>query len=360
MDGNNHNGQCYCWPYSLGPFSCCGSGVKIPSWQIATMQATAAANGGSTTWRNFPDVAMLAANIEIFYQGAATAQGGGGTSAATPLWAGFIALVNQRIRLINPSAPLAGFLNRTLYDIGLTSGLADDLYTLCFNDIVGGSNANGFGAGFKAVAGYDLCTGLGTPKVGLIYQLSSPKPLTKDQPLDIVTFVIGTGHDNLRGNGGFGSGCKGTGCTADILFPGFDLTTGRGVMTVTIKQKNTDEEFADNSIYGPVDFPIKNDNAGNPIPLPMPSQGLAGVRLNIQQGDYVAPCGADNWDVASLSVSLFDPVNGPASAVCQLKLIGTATLQDNHTGLVRLSDSAGSSGVGPTSPIFKTGPGSGC
>ena len=65
MDGNNKNGQCYCWPYSLGPFSCCGSGVPIPPWQLATMQATAAVNGGSTAWRNFPDVAMLAANIEI-------------------------------------------------------------------------------------------------------------------------------------------------------------------------------------------------------------------------------------------------------------------------------------------------------
>ena len=43
--------------------------------------------------------------------------------------------------------------------------------------------------------GYDLCTGLGTPKVGLIYQISSPKPLTKNQPLDMVTFVIGTGED---------------------------------------------------------------------------------------------------------------------------------------------------------------------
>jgi hypothetical protein len=155
--------------------------------------------------------------------------------------------VNQRIKSINPSAGTAGFLNPTLYDIGLTTGLADDLYELCFNDIVGGNNSHGYGPGFSCVPGYDLCTGLGTPKPGLIYQLSSPHPTTKDQPLDLIRFVIGTGEDNLRGNGGVGSGCKGTGCTVDILFPGYDLTTGVGVKTVTLKPKGTSEEWANNS-----------------------------------------------------------------------------------------------------------------
>jgi hypothetical protein len=61
MDGNNKNGNCYCWPYSLGPFSCCGSGVAIPDWQVGIMAITAAENAGSTIWRNYPDVAMVAA-----------------------------------------------------------------------------------------------------------------------------------------------------------------------------------------------------------------------------------------------------------------------------------------------------------
>jgi hypothetical protein len=76
MNGDNKNGNCYCWPYSLGPFSCCGSGVAIPDWQVGIMAISAGANGGSTVWRNYPDVAMLANNIEIFYNGNPTTAGG--------------------------------------------------------------------------------------------------------------------------------------------------------------------------------------------------------------------------------------------------------------------------------------------
>jgi hypothetical protein len=75
---------------------------------------------------------------------------------------------------------LAGFLNPTLYDIGLTRGSANDLYTVCFNDVADGiGNFNGFGLGYNSVPGYDLCTGLGTPKVRLIYQISSPPRLRR-------------------------------------------------------------------------------------------------------------------------------------------------------------------------------------
>ena len=56
MNGNNKDGSCWCWPY---PF-CCGSGVSIPDYQKDIMQRSSSTNGGSTTWRNYPDVAMLA------------------------------------------------------------------------------------------------------------------------------------------------------------------------------------------------------------------------------------------------------------------------------------------------------------
>jgi len=354
MDGNNYNQQCYCWPWPL----CCGSGVDIPSWQIGIMQTSAAGNGGSTRWRNFPDVAMAATNLEIVYNG--QTQGSGGTSAAAPLWAGYIALVNQRIKSIDPAAGLVGFANTTFYDIGLTRGLADDLYKLCFNDIADNvGNFNGFGPGYNAVAGYDLCTGLGSPQPALIYQLSSPTPLAKNQPLDLIRIVIGTGGDNLRGNGGFGSGCSGTGCTADIFFPGYDEATGVGVKTVTIKPTGTSQEFANNTTSPPFDFALDKDNAGNPLPAVTPSQGIVGIRLNIQQ-DYEFPCTADNWNITTLSVDLFNPPYSAATAVCQLRLVGTQELQSGGTGLIRLSESAGSSGSGPSTPIYLTGPGSGC
>jgi Pro-kumamolisin, activation domain len=356
MDGNNLNGQCYCWP---NPF-CCGSGVQIPGYQVAIMQATAADNGGSNTWRNYPDVAMVAANLEIFYNGSpGTAWG---TSAAAPLWAGFIALVNQLIKESDPSAGLAGFLNPTLYDIGLTRGTSVDLYAACFNDIADGvSNANGFpgfpfnppaGVGFKSVPGYDLCTGLGSPKPALITQLGSPTPA--DAVFRVIRFIIGTGDADLRGNGGFGTGCKGSGCTADVFWP------GGGMSTFTLKPIDTDDSWNNWTSTGPIDFPIPaTDSSGNPVPVLNESQGIVGVRINQQQGNYSAPCGPNNWDIASLSVSLVAPTL-VIKPLCQLNLVGTSQLQDGSTGLVRLSNTPGSSGNGPSSPIYTTGAGSGC
>jgi hypothetical protein len=303
------------------------------------MALTAGANGGSVTWRNYPDVAMVAANIEIFYNGGVT--GSGGTSASAPLWAGYAALINQRIKQIDPSAGLAGFLNPTLYDIGLTRGSVNDLYTVCFNDIAdNATNANGFGAGFKAVAGYDLCTGLGSPKVGLIYQISSPTPLTPNQPLALIRFVIKTGDDDL------GGGLHGSDATADVIL--MDGTS----FTVTLRHRS--EPNWDNWSTHTIDFQIPSTVSSPPTQ----SRGIAGVRINLVQNN--PDISADNWDIAELAVSLFNPPFTPATSVCQLNLIGTATLQDGSTGLVRLSKNADSSGNGPSSPVFSTGPGSGC
>ena len=126
----------------------------IPSWQ--TNVATAA-NHGSTTFRNVPDVALTADNIFVVYGGGNWGSFGG-TSAATPLWAGFMALVNEQANA-NGRPPL-GFLNPTLYALAQGTN-----YPNLFHDITTGNN---FWPGspnlFPAAPGYDLCTGLGTPK----------------------------------------------------------------------------------------------------------------------------------------------------------------------------------------------------
>jgi hypothetical protein len=336
MDGNNRNQQCYCWPWP----NCCGSGVGIPDCQIGIMAISAGANGGSTEWRNYPDVAMLADNIEIFYAG--KSQGQAGTSAAAPLWAGFAALVNQRIKQLDPNAGLAGFLNPTLYDIGLTRGSDNDLHQVCFNDIAdNGNNFNGFGQlGFNSVPGYDLCTGLGSPRVGLIYQLSSPTPLTSNQPLALIRFVIKTGKDDV------GGGLHGSDQTADVL-----LQDGTS-FTVTLRHRT--EPNWDSWSTHTVDFQIPS----TVVPPLTQSHGIAGVRINLVQDN--PDWSADNWDIASLAVSLFNPPFSPATSVCQLNLVGTAILQDGSTGLIRLSKHADSKGSGPSSPVYNTGPGSGC
>lgn len=74
----------------------------------------------------------------------------GGTSAVAPLWAGLLALINQKL-----GQPV-GFLNPLLYGPLAAPGV--------FHDIVSGNNdMNGNLGGYKARKGWDACTGLGTP-----------------------------------------------------------------------------------------------------------------------------------------------------------------------------------------------------
>ena len=63
--------------------------VPIPSEQVWI----AGVNGASSSNRNVPDVSAMSNDINIFFNGASTNVGG--TSLATPLWAGYMALVNE-------------------------------------------------------------------------------------------------------------------------------------------------------------------------------------------------------------------------------------------------------------------------
>ena len=132
------------WSGSGGGIS---SVYPIPSYQQGFSMA---ASGGSTTMRNIPDVAMVAAvQIYLIYNNGEPVAVGG-TSAAAPLWAGFVALANQQAAA--SSNPPVGFLNPLLYAIGNSGNYSEDL-----SDIRLGSN------GYPAVAGFDLATGWGSP-----------------------------------------------------------------------------------------------------------------------------------------------------------------------------------------------------
>jgi hypothetical protein len=145
-----------------------GGGISItfpiPVWQQGISMT---ANQGSTTMRNVPDVSMVADNVWFYYGGEGSAVGG--TSVASPLWAGLTALVNQQAAT-NGHASL-GFANPALYAIGKGAS-----YASCFHDITTGNNTTPSSPHeFYAVAGYDLCTGWGTPNGNdLIQALLSP------------------------------------------------------------------------------------------------------------------------------------------------------------------------------------------
>ena len=121
--------------------------------------------------RNTPDVALTADRVYVRVDG--SDQYVGGTSCAAPLWAGFMALVNQQA-VVSGKSPV-GFINPAVYAIGSGAG-----YTSAFHDIIKGNNTNSSSpTKFQAESGYDLCTGWGTPAgQGLINALVNPDALS--------------------------------------------------------------------------------------------------------------------------------------------------------------------------------------
>jgi kumamolisin len=77
----------------------------------------------------------------------------GGTSAVAPLWAGLIALLNQKLASLGK--PPLGFCNPVLYNSVSHAGALNDIVT-------GNNDIEGIGK-YKAKKGWDPCTGLGTP-----------------------------------------------------------------------------------------------------------------------------------------------------------------------------------------------------
>jgi kumamolisin len=124
-----------------------GGGVsdffRMPSYQ-AKAHIPANPNMPTFSGRGVPDVAGDAAQstgYRVLVDGRSLTFGG--TSAVAPLWAGLVALLNQAL------GRSVGFLNPMLYR-GMSAG--------ALQDIIGGNNGR-----FSAVAGWDACTGLGSP-----------------------------------------------------------------------------------------------------------------------------------------------------------------------------------------------------
>jgi kumamolisin len=147
------------WSDSGGGIS--PDGIPIPAWQQLSGVINSS-NKGSTTLRNGPDVSANA-NFTFYTcsdQTTCLANEYGGTSFAAPMWAAYIALVNQQ--LAANGEPTIGFINPTIYAQNVTSS-----YGAEFHDITSGTSGS-----YSAVAGYDLVTGWGSPNTGLINALA--------------------------------------------------------------------------------------------------------------------------------------------------------------------------------------------
>jgi len=124
-----------------------GGGVSetfpLPAFQ-ATANVPVSVNPSHFKGRGVPDVSGDAdpeTGYQIYVDGRSAVFGG--TSAVAPLWAALIALMNQQ------RGTPAGFLNAALYTAAAEKAL---------HDITSGNNG-----AYTAHAGWDACTGLGSP-----------------------------------------------------------------------------------------------------------------------------------------------------------------------------------------------------
>ncbi|GLQ90754.1 S53 family peptidase [Dyella flagellata] len=139
--------------------------IAIPSWQKITGVINTN-NKGSKIYRNGPDVSANA-NFTFYVcadQTTCTANSYGGTSFAAPMWAGFVALINQQ--RVADSKKRIGNFNAAVYPENEAGGKLTTTYATDFHDITSGKSGS-----FSSVVGYDLVTGWGSPKAGLITTL---------------------------------------------------------------------------------------------------------------------------------------------------------------------------------------------
>lgn len=131
-----------------------GGGISdvfpLPSWQSGA-GVPPSVNAGHNTGRGVPDVAGDAdpnTGFQVLSDGQQEVVGG--TSAVSPLWAGLIARINQKL-----GKPV-GYLNPLIYPAAVSASGA-------FRDITSGNNdVSGLG-GYPAGKGWDACTGWGSP-----------------------------------------------------------------------------------------------------------------------------------------------------------------------------------------------------
>jgi subtilase family serine protease len=184
-----------------------GGGISslwpMPSWQAsapATLNvvnsassATPCAAATGSYCREVPDVSADADPLTSYLdywngQGTNTHgesgwQGTGGTSGAAPVWAAVFALADASRTC---RGTLVGFADPTLYSLAAQS---ESTY---FNDITSGNNdftPSGNSSGmYAAGTGYDMATGLGTPKAAALVPALCSQAVRVAYPGQVYTF----------------------------------------------------------------------------------------------------------------------------------------------------------------------------
>jgi kumamolisin len=300
--------------------------IAIPAWQQLSGVINSS-NRGSTTLRNGPDVSANA-NFSFYVcadQTACTANSYGGTSFAAPMWAAYVALVNQE--LVGNGQKTIGFINPSIY-----ANKGSNLH-----DITSGTSGS-----YSAFTGYDLVTGWGSPTPALISTLTSstntPSFTLSASPaaVSVVKGSSGATTVTTTALGGFSSSItltatgQPTGVT--VSFSPTSIT-GSGSSVVTFAVASTTVAGA---------YPITITGASGSLTQ------TAGITLTVTS----APAGAFTVSVSPASGYLAQGQSGYA--------VVTTTVSGGFSSAITLSATGQPSGVTVSfSPASIAAPGSG-
>lgn len=295
------------WDFGIQPYGggATGGGVSnvwpIPSWQQNL------ASAASHIMRNVPDVALNAdgkqSGYSIYYWGSWWSAGG--TSASTPLWAAFNALVNEK--RVNNGSPVLGLAAPFLYQIA-----AGPDYLLNFHDITQGNNAiPGSNAYYFAQPGYDNVTGLGSFNGYTLWStLTTPPPV----PSGLTAAVLaGSGSQRpiaLSWNS----------VTGPVTYSIFRGTTPGGEGGVPIASGITGTSFTDTESYnGTYYYKVSAQNIGG-------TSALSSSEASASLMDTVPPTGSVNIN-GGASASYYTTVAIYPSAIDNVGGSGVNSLQ---------------------------------
>ena len=285
------------WPQGGGGILT--NGPAIPNYQ----SGIAGTNGASKTFRNLPDVSAVASGIASAQNGTGNLASFGGTSFATPIWAAFTALANERAQKAGKAS--VGFANPLIYTLG-----GGAKYATNFNDVPPGSNIQtqpqsttpkcpvpSSVVQFPTGIGYDLATGWGSPRAPLLTNLSQTLA-----NITSVTMIIGTGNDNARSD---------TELQASLP----------GVPTICLKPSNHADPDSVCQNGGSARDQQGNQEWKNfttstqvfPFPAPVPAPSLTTLQITLfEHNDVLSGEQDDNWDIQNIAVIATDTNNNTA------------------------------------------------
>jgi subtilase family serine protease len=179
-------------------------------------------------------------------------QGTGGTSGAAPVWAALFALADASS---NCRGTLIGFANTALYS------LAGQAQTTYFNDIVTGNNdftPDGNISGlYPATIGYDMATGLGTPKAAALVPALCQQAVHVRYPGAVYTFYKQRARLAMKATLAPGQTGPIT-FKADRLPPGVHINHRTGVISGTVSNAGvrtvTVTATTPSGVYGAMQF----------------------------------------------------------------------------------------------------------